>query len=198
MSETKRRKSHTPEFKAKLGLEALSGVKTIHQIAQENGVHPVQIGLWKKEIKDQAQQLFAGKRGPKPLAEHADPEARYSQIGKLKMELDWLKKKVWDQPVSERRTWIPMALDLARSCKAALTASIVPAKAVEAAQVPTPSVPSIRMQCALAGVSRATVYAHQRAVVADANDLVLCQLIDGQYCSPPRWGHTLQVRALRL
>ena len=93
MSETKRRKSHTPEFKAKLGLEALSGVKTIHQIAQENGVHPVQIGLWKKEIREQAQQLFAGKRGPKPVAEHADPEALYSQIGKLKMELDWLKKK---------------------------------------------------------------------------------------------------------
>ena len=93
MSETKRRKVHTPEFKAKLGLEALSGVKTIHQIAQENGVHPVQIGLWKKEIKNQTQQLFAGKRGPKPVAEHADPEALYSQIGKLKMELDWLKKK---------------------------------------------------------------------------------------------------------
>ena len=93
MSETKCRKLHTPEFKAKLGLEALSGVKTIHQIAQENGVHPVQIGLWKKKIKEQAQQLFAGKRGPKPVAEHADPEALYSQIGKLKMELDWLKKK---------------------------------------------------------------------------------------------------------
>ena len=94
MSETKRRKLHTPEFKAKLGLEALSGVKTIHQIAQENGVHPVQIGLWKKEIREQAQQLFAGKRGPKPVAEHADPEALYSQIGKLKMELDWLKKSL--------------------------------------------------------------------------------------------------------
>ena len=93
MSETKRRKLHTPELKAKLGLEAISGVKTIHQIAQENGVHPVQIGQWKKEIKEHAQQLFAVKRGPKPVAEHADPEALYSQIGKLKMELDWLKKK---------------------------------------------------------------------------------------------------------
>ena len=93
MSEIKRRKVHTPEFKAKLGLEALSGVKTIHQIAQENGVHAVQIGLWKKQIREQAKRLFAGKRGPKLVAEHADPEALYSQIGKLKMELDWLKKK---------------------------------------------------------------------------------------------------------
>lgn len=53
-----------------------------------DGVHPVQIGLWKKEIKEQARQLFAGKRDPKPVAEHADPEALHSEIGKLKMELD--------------------------------------------------------------------------------------------------------------
>ena len=88
--------------------------------------------------------------------------------------------------MNERRTWITMALDVARSCKAAITAAIAPAKAVEAAQVPTPSV---RTQCALAGVSRATVYAQQRAVVVDAdakaNDLVLCQLIDGQYTARP-------------
>ena len=93
MSETKRRKLHSPETKAKLGLEAIRGLETINQIAQENGVHPVQIGWWKKEIQEQAQQLFAGKRGPKPVAEHAEPEQLYSQIGKLKMELDWLKKK---------------------------------------------------------------------------------------------------------
>ena len=80
-----------------------------------------------------------------------------------------------------------MALDLARSCKAALTASIVPAKAVRAAQLP---IPTVRTQCALAGVSRTTVYAHQRAVVADAkaNDLMLCQLIDGQYTARPFYG----------
>jgi len=89
--------------------------------------------------------------------------------------------------VSERRTWITMALDLARTCKAALTSFSVPAKAVEAAPVPSPSV---RTQCALAGVSRATVYAHQRAVVAAAaaDDLVLCQLIDGQYTARPFYG----------
>jgi len=89
--------------------------------------------------------------------------------------------------VNERRTWITMALDLARSCKVALTASIAPAKAVEAALVP---IPSVRTLCALAGVSRATVYAHKRAVVADAdaNDLLLCHLIDGQYTARPFYG----------
>ena len=92
MSETKRRQLHTPEFKTELRLEALRGIKTINKIGQENGVHPVQIDLWKKAIQKQAQQLFAGKRGTKPVAEHAEPEQLYSQIGKLKMELDWLKK----------------------------------------------------------------------------------------------------------
>ena len=93
MSETKKRTVHTPEFKAKVGLEALRGVKTINQIAQDYDVHPVQIGLWKKEIQAQAKTLFEGKRGPAPVAAHREPELLYSEIGKLKVELDWLKKK---------------------------------------------------------------------------------------------------------
>jgi transposase len=94
MSETKVRKSHSAEFKAKVGLEALRGVKTINEIGKEYGVHPVTVGEWKKEIQEQAKTLFEGKRGPKPAAaEHKNPEALFSEIGKLKMELDWLKKK---------------------------------------------------------------------------------------------------------
>ncbi len=93
MSEKKRRKVHSPEFKAKVGLEALKGVKTINEIGQEHEVHPVQVGQWKKAIQEQAKSLFEGKRGPKPVVEHQEPERLYSEIGKLKMELDWLKKK---------------------------------------------------------------------------------------------------------
>jgi transposase-like protein len=92
MNDAKKRKYHSPEFKAKVGLEALCGVKTINEIGQEYGVHPVQVGQWKKEIQVQASTLFEGKRGPKPLAAHREPELLYSEIGKLKMELDWLKK----------------------------------------------------------------------------------------------------------
>ena len=51
MSETKKRKVHTPEYKAKVGLEALRSGKTINQIGQEFDVHPVQVGLWKKAIQ---------------------------------------------------------------------------------------------------------------------------------------------------
>jgi len=93
MSEAKKRKVHTPEFKAKVGLEALRGVKTINEIGQADGVHPVQVGQWKKEIQEQAKTLFEGRRGPAPLAAHREPELLYSEIGKLKVELDWLKKK---------------------------------------------------------------------------------------------------------
>ena len=91
MSGTKR-KVFGSEFKAKVGLEAIHGLKTINQIAQANGVHPVQVGQWKKEILERAGSLFEGKRGPKPIAAHREPELLYSEIGKLKMELDWLKK----------------------------------------------------------------------------------------------------------
>lgn len=93
MSEVKKRKVHTPEFKAKVGLEALRGVKTINEIGLEYGVHPVQVGQWKKEIQEQAKTLFEGKRGPKPMADHQEPDRLYSEIGRLKVELDWLKKK---------------------------------------------------------------------------------------------------------
>ena len=93
MSERKKRKTYSPEFKAKVGLEAVKGIRTINEIGQEYGVHPVQVSKWKKAIQEQAASLFEGKRGPKPLAEHRRPEKLYSEIGRLKMELDWLKKK---------------------------------------------------------------------------------------------------------
>ncbi|MBL0351344.1 MAG: transposase [Dechloromonas sp.] len=85
---------HTAEFKAKVGLEAVRGTKTINEIGLEYGVHPVQVGQWKKAIQEQAKALFEGKRGPKPMAAHREPERLYSEIGKLKMELDWLKKSL--------------------------------------------------------------------------------------------------------
>jgi transposase-like protein len=51
MTDTKTRRFHSPECKAKVGLEALGGMKTINQIAQECGVHPIQVGHWKREIQ---------------------------------------------------------------------------------------------------------------------------------------------------
>ena len=92
MSEVKLRKMHTQELKAKVGLEAFRGVKTLNEIGQEYGVHPVTIGQWKKEIQEKTKILFKVKRGPSPVERHQDHERLYSEIGRLKVELDWLKK----------------------------------------------------------------------------------------------------------
>jgi len=91
MSE-KNRKSFTSQHKAKVALEAVRGVNTVNEIAQEFGVHPMQVGLWKKELLAQASGIFDTKRGPKPEDPSASPERLYSEIGRLKMEVDWLKK----------------------------------------------------------------------------------------------------------
>ena len=92
MSEGKR-KIFTSDFKAKVALEAIRGAKTLNEIGQEFGVHPVQIGQWKRELQEQASTLFYTKRGPKPVDQSTTPDRLYSEIGRLKMELDWLKKK---------------------------------------------------------------------------------------------------------
>jgi transposase-like protein len=93
MTESKKRRLHPPELKAKLGLEALGGMKTINQIALEHDVHPMQVRQWKRDIQDQAKSLFEGKRGPQPVSAASSPDRLYGEIGRLKMELDWLKKK---------------------------------------------------------------------------------------------------------
>ena len=94
MSETKKRKVHTAEYKARVALEALRTNKTINQVGQEFDVHPAQVGLWKKAVQDQAKTLFEGKRGPKVVDAQSEPDRLYSEIGRLKMELDWLKKSL--------------------------------------------------------------------------------------------------------
>lgn len=73
-------------------------MKTLNEIGQQYSVHPVVVGQWKKELVERAATLFEGKRGPK-LTPQADEERLYAEIGRLKRELDWLKKS----PDYERR-----------------------------------------------------------------------------------------------
>jgi transposase len=98
MSESKKRKVYTAPFKAKIALEAIRGVKTINEIAQLHGVHPVMVSQWKKEVLDQAGTLFESKRGPKPVDTASSAERLYCEIGRLKMEVDWLKKSWGSSP----------------------------------------------------------------------------------------------------
>ena len=57
------------------------------------GLNHAQVGQWKREIQAQAKSLFEGKRGPEPVSPESAPDRLYGEIGRLKMELDWLKKK---------------------------------------------------------------------------------------------------------
>jgi transposase len=89
----KKRNSFTSQFKAKVALEAIRGEKTLNELAKEFGVHPTQIGQWKRELQENVAGLFEVKRGPKAVDPAADPEKLYAEIGRLKVQLDWLKKK---------------------------------------------------------------------------------------------------------
>ena len=81
MSEGKKRKVHTAEFKAKVGLEAVRGMKTISEIAQSFEVHPQLVGQWKREILESAGALFETKRGPKPAEDKSGEDRLYGEIG---------------------------------------------------------------------------------------------------------------------
>jgi transposase len=89
-----KRKHHTAAFKAQVALAALKGDRTVNELAGHYGVHPTLIHGWKKQLLAGAEAAFAN--GGK--ADAAGVEARqaelYEQIGRLKMELEWLKKKV--------------------------------------------------------------------------------------------------------
>ena len=91
MSKTKR-KRHPAAFKAKVGLEALMGVKTVGQIAREYQVHPVQVTQWKKVIRDRLPELFESSSGGGEDNQELVAQL-HEKIGQLTVESDWLKKK---------------------------------------------------------------------------------------------------------
>jgi transposase len=89
----RKRKSHSAAFKAQVALAAMKGDKTVNELASLHGVHPTMIHAWKKQLVSNAEELFH--TGARPSnAEHEALQAQlYEQIGRLKTELDWLKKK---------------------------------------------------------------------------------------------------------
>ena len=89
------RKSHPPSLKAKVAVEAIKAHKTAAQIAQVFGVHPTQVGGWKKQALAGLPDIFGNGREQMRQQADADKDDLYKQIGQLKVELDFLKKKSW-------------------------------------------------------------------------------------------------------
>src|SRR4051794_24542566 len=96
MPMSRKRKSYSSSFKAQVALAALKGDRTANELAAQHAVHPTLVSNWKKAPLEGAPPLFA--EGGKPAKGQAqpDPAELFEQIGRLKMEVEWLKKKLPD------------------------------------------------------------------------------------------------------
>lgn len=87
------RKTYTTEFKVKVVLEAFKGQRTINEISSHYGIHPNQVNQWKKQAVESLPDVFSSRRARVAEDEEVRTGQLYQQIGQLKVELDWLKKK---------------------------------------------------------------------------------------------------------
>lgn len=89
------RKQYTAKFKARVAIEAIRGEKTLNQLGSQFGLHPVQIAHWRRTALERIEDLFVdGRTRQEQDAETAaDRDALFEEIGRLKVELDFVKKK---------------------------------------------------------------------------------------------------------
>jgi len=90
----RQRKTYSAAFKARIALEALKGDSTANELAARHQIHPTLISNWKKALLDGAESLFAEGARTARAPDQPDPAELFEQIGRLKMELEWLKKKL--------------------------------------------------------------------------------------------------------
>jgi transposase-like protein len=90
---TQKRKQYTMQFKFKVALEAAKEAKTINQLASDYELHPSQVSGWKKQLLEEGPELFNRQANRKQQKQAGQEAELYEQIGRLKMELEWLKKK---------------------------------------------------------------------------------------------------------
>ncbi len=128
---SKKVRHHSAEFKFRVALEAIGELKTTSQIASEYDIHPTLIRKWKKQLREEGSMIFNNPVNQKKQEKRQDMrEAElYEQIGRLKMELEWLKKKLPDSVEVKRRMIEPKHPEL-----------------------------SIRRQCELIGLNRSSFY----------------------------------------
>jgi len=88
-----KRRNHSAQFKAKVALAAAKGDKTIAELTSQYEVHPNQVTQWKKQLLESLPDIFSRSRQRERQKQDELEEHLYQQIGQLKVELDWLKKK---------------------------------------------------------------------------------------------------------
>lgn len=90
----KQRRKHSPEFKARVALEAIKGIKTTSQIAQEYEIHPVMVGTWKKEMLSHLPDVFDKNKRQKTEKDIEKEKAQLQRkVGELTMDVEFLEKK---------------------------------------------------------------------------------------------------------
>jgi putative transposase len=87
------RRQHTAAFKAQVAMAALKEQQTLNELASRYGVHPVQVAQWKKQAQEGLPTVFASRRARAAEETEALQARLYQEIGQLKVELDWLKRK---------------------------------------------------------------------------------------------------------
>jgi len=92
----RQRKSYSAEFKARIALAALKGDSTANELAAKHQIHPTLVSNWKQALLNGAASLFAEGSRPAKAADQPEAAELFEQIGRLKMELEWLKKKLPD------------------------------------------------------------------------------------------------------
>lgn len=89
-----KRRKFSNDFKARVAIEALKGQKTTAQIAAEHKLHPTQVTAWKSQLRDSASGIFSSSTSTESKNEEQLTAPLYEEIGRLKMDIKWLEKKL--------------------------------------------------------------------------------------------------------
>lgn len=153
-----KRKKHSDEFEAQVALEAVRGVRTLSELSSAHTVHPAVIAHWKRQLADGAATVFTLAVGNGLRTEEEITAPLYEESGRLKMEVDSLKKAL-NRPRTEKRIWIgPEHTEL-----------------------------SVTWQCAVVGLPRSSYYCEPMGTES-VEDLRLMRRIDELYLKRPFFG----------